>query len=156
MINVDLLIQQDGKTLMIWREDPWGEGWHVPGGIIRYGEAAERRLAKVSEAELGVPVNPAAAPCALLQLHNSGRGHFISLVYRCELNVDSAHFAAISSSARGMSGQARWLKGMPEFIYPAHDIYRPLIEPANEETSSFGLNSVLVFSDKIVGYENAA
>jgi hypothetical protein len=34
LINVDLLIQDDGRrTLLTWRSDRFfGPGWHVPGG----------------------------------------------------------------------------------------------------------------------------
>ena len=38
LINVDLLIQDEGRrTLLTWRDDEfYGAGWHIPGGIIRY------------------------------------------------------------------------------------------------------------------------
>ena len=43
LVNVDLLIKdENGRTLLSWRDDQYcGQGWHVPGGIIRFKEALE-------------------------------------------------------------------------------------------------------------------
>lgn len=40
MVNVDLLIKdEDGRTLLSWRNDQYaGKGWHLPGGIVRFKE----------------------------------------------------------------------------------------------------------------------
>lgn len=47
MINVDLLIKDEsGRTLLSWRDDYTGKGWHVPGGIIRYKEKIDTRIKK--------------------------------------------------------------------------------------------------------------
>ena len=46
--NVDLLITDSrGCVLLAWRKDEfYGEGWHIPGGCIRYGETMMERLHK--------------------------------------------------------------------------------------------------------------
>ena len=50
MVNVDLLIKDERKrTLLAWRNDALaGEGWHLPGGIIRFKEKIEERLPEIS------------------------------------------------------------------------------------------------------------
>src|SRR5262245_58107346 len=64
LINVDLLIQDGhGGTLLTWRDDEFfGSGWHVPGGIIRYKEAAADRIRACAREELGAEVSFEAVP----------------------------------------------------------------------------------------------
>ena len=46
LVNVDLLIRNDkGEILLSWRYDYRRSGWHIPGGIIRYKETFEQRIA---------------------------------------------------------------------------------------------------------------
>ena len=90
IVNVDLLIQDDRRrTLLTWRSDEtYGDGWHIPGGIIRYKETAEDRIRATAGRELGTQVEFDPEPIAVEQaLHpdRRERGHFISLLYRCRL-----------------------------------------------------------------------
>jgi hypothetical protein len=67
LINVDLLIQDDGgRTLLTWREDKFfGSGRHVPGGIVRYKEMTADRIRASAREELGAEVafENGPAPC---------------------------------------------------------------------------------------------
>jgi len=93
LVNVDLLIRDArGRTLLTWRSDRfYGPGWHVPGGIVRFREAAAERIRIVARRELGADVEFDASP---LLVHESihperrDRGHFISLLYKCRLATD--------------------------------------------------------------------
>jgi ADP-ribose pyrophosphatase YjhB (NUDIX family) len=90
LINVDLLIQDDGgRTLLTWRNDRFfGPGWHVPGGIIRHKEAAADRIHTVARQELGAAVTFDPAPILVHENIRSewrDRGHAVSLLYRCRL-----------------------------------------------------------------------
>lgn len=90
LVNVDLLVQDDAKrTLLTWRSDRfYGPGWHVPGGVIRFQEAAADRIRAVAKRELGTAVDHDAAPVLVhenITLARRDRGHFISLLYRCRL-----------------------------------------------------------------------
>ncbi len=60
IINVDLLLKdENGRTLLSWRDDPHsGKGWHIPGGIIRFKETIEERINEVAKIEIGTPVKP--------------------------------------------------------------------------------------------------
>ena len=64
LINVDLLIQEDGgRTLLTWRDDEsFGQGWHIPGGIIRYKQTTAERIRACARQELGAEVTFDAAP----------------------------------------------------------------------------------------------
>ncbi len=89
IVNVDLLIiNEDGKVLVSWRnDDVCGTGWHIPGGIVRYKESFEQRIRKVAEAELGIfqfSKSPQLLEINEIFLPQDVRGHFISLLYQCD------------------------------------------------------------------------
>lgn len=127
MVNVDLLIQDgEGRTLLAWRDDIWsGKGWHLPGGIVRFQEKLERRIAKVAEIEVGHPVTFDPQPCAMHEIIDPAkttRGHFISLLYRCYLPPgflpDNRH------KTPNDPGFLQWFAGCPENLLSWHEIYR--------------------------------
>ena len=87
MANVDLLIKNKKKTLLIWRDDQYyGPGWHIPGGIIRFKETFSSRIHKVAESELDMSVTHSQAPITIKELfakNRNVRGHFITFLYEC-------------------------------------------------------------------------
>ena len=89
LINVDLLIQDDaGRTLLTWRDDQsFGQGWHIPGAIIRYQQTAADSIRSCARRELGAEVSFDAEPLLVSETIRPcrDRGHFISLLYRCRL-----------------------------------------------------------------------
>lgn len=127
MINVDLLVRDfRGRTLVAWRQDEFGTGWHIPGGIIRWRETFAARIAAVASAELHAEVEADPEPCRISQLLDSGRGHFISLLYRCELRTPIPADAFAPNENDAVPGQLYWGAEVPGQLYPAHDIYRDL------------------------------
>src|SRR5262249_21137771 len=121
MINVDLLVRDDaGRTLVAWREDQWGRGWHIPGGIIRFQERAHARIHEVARLELGVPVIAEEKPCDIVELLEHGRGHFISMLYRCTLKGTPK---AADAKSPPVPGLLTWTRGRPDPLYSAHEIY---------------------------------
>jgi ADP-ribose pyrophosphatase YjhB (NUDIX family) len=129
MINVDLLVRNDqGEHLLAWREDPYGQGWHIPGGIIRFNEPIAARIAAVAKEELFATVRHEEMPCDVRQFFHL-RGHFISLLYRCELaSPVSAGAAWWHSPARPTPGNLAWIRGMPQHIYSVHQGYRAWLD----------------------------
>jgi len=126
LINVDLLIQDDGgRTLLTWRDDEFfGAGWHVPGGIIRYKEMAADRIRACARAELGAEVAFNSAPVLVsenIRPHRS-RGHFISLLYQCRLltPLDQGRRA---DSSEPSAGTWRWHQGCPPDLLEAQAHY---------------------------------
>jgi len=90
LVSVDLLIADElGRTLLTWRDDKsYGPGWHLPGGIVRYGEKAAHRVHEVARLELGARVNFEPSPLSLQEIlkpNAKERGHIISMLYRCRL-----------------------------------------------------------------------
>jgi colanic acid biosynthesis protein WcaH len=132
LVNVDLLIKnRDGQTLMTWREDEfYGPGWHIPGGVIRFKEAAKHRIAEVAKSELGAVVRAEEHPLLVRELvapHRDVRGHFMSLLYRCEL-VSGPYDGLRRSAARPKHGEWEWLDGCPDQIIWQHEVYRAVID----------------------------
>lgn len=124
MINVDLLVRDDaGRTLLAWREEAYGTGWHIPGGIIRYREPMKNRITAVARLELGAMVEAEQDPCAVTEFCHTRRGHFISLMYRCSLTSELMIPSLIFREGRPQHGMISWIKGVPTELYPAHRVY---------------------------------
>lgn len=132
MINVDLLIHnKQGQTLLTWREDEFfPPGWHIPGGIIRYKETAHDRIRKVAASELGTGVHASEAPIAFNEIIMEPpwriRGHFISLLYRCEL-IGTPAAAEAADMASPRAGEWAWHSGCPNDLYKSQEVYRTFI-----------------------------
>lgn len=125
LINVDLLIKDDkGRTLLAWRNDKHcGEGWHLPGGIIRFKETMKERLEKVARKEIGVKVEFKPKPIAVNEiiLRPKTRGHFISFLYKCYL--PSSFVPGNKGLKETDVGYLEWHKSCPNNLIKAHKIY---------------------------------
>ena len=90
MINVDLLIKNKKKqTLLVWRKkgEKYKEGWHIPGGIIRFKETIRNRIRHTAKNELGSKVTYKKQPIFYNEIHlkQKNRSHFISLLFECKI-----------------------------------------------------------------------
>ena len=129
LVNVDLLIKdEDGRTLLSWRDDIHGTGWHIPGGIVRFKEKLETRVLKVAEREIGMPIKFDQKPLAFNQLicNLNTRGHFISILYKCFL---SKNFVIKNDGlTKKDQGYLKWHKNCPDNLIKSHnEIYRDYI-----------------------------
>jgi ADP-ribose pyrophosphatase YjhB (NUDIX family) len=128
LVNVDLLIQNDTKqTLLAWREDPIaGNGWHIPGGIIRFKETFSERIIKVAELEIGENniefENKPLEINEVIRKTGNTRGHFISMLYRCKL---SKNFKIDNKNLYEHDpGYLKWHSSCPKELLPLqHEIY---------------------------------
>ena len=132
MVNVDLLIKnQKGQTLLTWRADRFhGPAWHIPGGIIRFKEGIGDRIEKVAQSEIGCSVRFSIAPIDVRSLVNKERdvrGHFISLLYLCELQGEPNP----SIQANGLdpkAGEWAWHDMAPNNLIKVHEVFRQFID----------------------------
>lgn len=132
MINVDLLVKNaKNETLLTWREDEfYGPGWHVPGGIVRFKESVASRINAVARHELGAGVRFEQEALAMNEVMNATRdtrGHFISLLYACELSsaLDPAQECKAGCER---NGSWAWHARCPENLINVHGMYRKFID----------------------------
>ena len=122
MVNVDLLIKNEkGQTLLSWRNDKgYKQGWHIPGGIVRFKETLEKRIKKVAETEIGTTVKFDPDPIAVNQviINYKNRGNFISFLYKCFLP------AKFISKNAGLvpkdNGYLKWHQTCPKNLIKVH------------------------------------
>ena len=128
LINVDLLIKNaSNQTLLIWRQrgQKYKEGWHVPGGIIRYKDKIKNRIDAVAKNELNCQVIFEKNPIAINQvmLDQKNRGHLISLLYSCKL-IKSPNTDIYYSSGKPRVGEWSWHDKCPKNIIIPHKMYK--------------------------------
>lgn len=127
MVNVDLLIKDEkGRILLAWRDDKLsGRGWHIPGGIIRYKELFESRVEQVAINEIGTIVNYNPKPIDINQIiipNQNTRGHFISLLYDCQLSSD--YILPNKKKNESDAGFLKWYKNYPSNFLEVQKIYK--------------------------------
>lgn len=132
LINVDLLVKnKKGQVLLTWRDDRfYGPAWHIPGGIIRFKEKIEDRVEKVAQLELGASVRFSPEPIHIRGLINAERdvrGHFISLLFLCELVSDLPQERAYIKG-EPKSGEWAWHNGAPKDLLKVHEAFRKYID----------------------------
>jgi len=130
MVNVDLLVRDSsGRTLLAWRSDAFsGQGWHIPGGIIRFKEQLETRIQKVARQEIGTEVTFKPQPIAMHQLMHPTRhtrGHFLSLLFLCSVPAD--FIPSNRQRTAEASGYLQWHDSCPANLIDVHEVYRPYI-----------------------------
>ncbi|MFA7657994.1 MAG: NUDIX domain-containing protein [Candidatus Gastranaerophilaceae bacterium] len=127
LVNVDLLIQdENGRILFAWRDDKYcGQGWHLPGGILRHKETLEERLQKTALSEIGTEVDFDPVPLTFNQFISNElneRNHFISFLYKCSL---SATFVPDNKNLSTTdSGYLKWYASCPKNLLKHHEIYK--------------------------------
>lgn len=127
MICVDLLIKDEkGRLLLSWRDDFYDNGWHLPGGIIRYKERFETRIKKVAETEVGTEVKYDPVPLAINEFIREektiARGHFISFLYNCFLPSD---FIPNNKKLKKTDqGYLEWHKTCPPNLINSHKSFK--------------------------------
>ena len=131
MINVDLLIKNKKKqTLLVWRKkgEKYKEGWHIPGGIIRFKETIRNRIRHTAKNELGSKVTYKKQPIFYNEIHlkQKNRSHFISLLFECKIITGPRKdFQYIKGKPK--VGQWKWHDKCPKNLIKPHKNYRDFI-----------------------------
>ena len=129
LLSVDLFIRDNvSRTLLTWRDDnSYGPGWHVPGGIVRYGESLTKRVQEVARLELGARVEFEATPLSIAESVRPdmrNRGHTISMLYRCRLVTPLNEELRFHQEAPA-PGCWQWHSTCPENLIPEQRSYEP-------------------------------
>lgn len=124
--NVDLLVRDPARgVLLAWRDDSFGQGWHVPGSIIRHREEIGHRIAACARDEFGCEVAVDEGVAAVIQIFDD-RGHSVSLCYRATLRGPLGR-RLVGAEDRQAPGDLRWFKAAPPDLYPSHRVYREVM-----------------------------
>ncbi|MBS5571860.1 MAG: NUDIX hydrolase [Clostridiales bacterium] len=135
--NVDLWITDgENRVLLAWRKDLfYDEGWHIPGGCIRYGETMLERLHKTALKEIGSDVTVDPIPIAVRDvirppreglINPYERGHHLAVLYRCFLPENFK----IDNKGRkhGEDGYLRFFHKIPKNMLRIHDVYQDALQ----------------------------
>lgn len=128
--NVDLLITNDkGEILLSWRDDEYyGQGWHLPGGCIRFKETIEERIQKTALNEIGTEVITDSIPIAVKNMIMGDRegqpikrAHHVAMLIKCAL--PEGFVVDNKEKKEKDAGYLKWFDRIPEDILKVHDIY---------------------------------
>tara|TARA_B100001175_G_C19341630_1_gene557745 strand:+ start:101 stop:604 length:504 start_codon:yes stop_codon:yes gene_type:complete len=128
LVNVDLLIKnKKNQILLTWRQkgQVYPEGWHIPGGIIRYKEKFTNRIKEVAKNELNCKINFNDNPIEINQifLNQKNRGHFISLLFECKLITNPSKKIEYVKGNPNI-GEWMWHSKCPKELIIPHKIYK--------------------------------
>jgi len=132
LLNIDLLIKDEtNRTLLAWRDDEFaGEGWHLPGGIVRFKETLKDRVRQVVEIEIDAPVEVDLIPIAhheVILSHNT-RGHAYSVLYKGSLKAEQLSQSWYQRNLRPTQvGYLEWHASCPNSLIDVHEMYRKYI-----------------------------
>ncbi len=131
--NVDLLITDEKERILLsWRDDPYfGQGWHIPGGCVRFGETMEQRIQATALSELGCEVEFDPEPITVRDvlreprkelLNPDERGHHITVLFHCSLpkGVGIYNHGRLETEP----GYLKWFSQLPDNLLSVHDSYR--------------------------------
>lgn len=134
IVNVDLLVTNEKQQILLsWRNDPHsGNGWHIPGGCIRFKEKMEERIQKTAQEEFGTPVQTIGEPIQVFEIFSDEyregvidqceRAHFITLVYHCRFLKE---FQLEQGNRKpGEPGYLQWFDTLPDDLLTVQSCYR--------------------------------
>lgn len=83
--TVDIIIEVDGKIVLIERQNP-PHGWAFPGGFVDYGESLEHAAIREAKEETGLDVELICLLGCYSDPKRDARGHTISSVFVAKAN----------------------------------------------------------------------
>jgi 8-oxo-dGTP diphosphatase len=111
ILSACMIIEQDGKVLLIDRSD--GLGYTIPGGVVRYRETAEQCLLREVSEETGYTVTIDGLIGVYSALKRDPRFRAVSIAYKGSI---------VSGSIRGSGeGEACWCEPSEVFGHMAFD-----------------------------------
>lgn len=81
--TVDIIIEQDGRIILIKRKNP-PHGWALPGGFVDYGESLEAAAQREAKEETGLELGPLQLLGCYSAPDRDPRMHTITTVFYAE------------------------------------------------------------------------
>ena len=115
---LDFIIVKDGKILLSKRViEPYAGYWHLPGGMVRFGESIKEASERIIKTELGVN---------LLDERLVGFMEFPDEINRNGVHIHSISLAFLTKLADGkmngseQSEEVELFESLPEKTHPIH------------------------------------
>ena len=89
LLSAGIIIEQDGKILLIDRSD--GLGYTVPGGIVRYRETVEQCVLREAHEETGYSVKITGLVGVYSRLDRDPRFRAVAIAYKGSIIDGSPH-----------------------------------------------------------------
>ena len=102
-----VVFNSKGEMLLTWRQDQWWNGWHIPGGLMRFKETFQERLNNTAKKELGAGIKSFKF-LFVENYYTELRGHSVSCVFLCKLTRPPK--------------QGKFFKTMPKDLIKQHKI----------------------------------
>lgn len=112
---IELVIVQNGKVLLTWRDDKFFCGWHTPGTYLEQKETWQNAAQRCADREIKARVDV----IRVIDTHNhpeSPRFHDVSVLLLC--------------SIVGEPQTGQWFSECPADLIPVHKKYWPAIDSA--------------------------
>jgi len=130
LVNVDLLIKDtQGRTLLTWRDDFCGRGWHIPGGIVRVRESLITRVKLVAITEMGAGVDVDPVPLMfneIIHRRRVNRVHHIAFLFSCRLRKPPAE-PLRCTSGKPKPNQWKWHDRAPRNLVTVQRVYKSFL-----------------------------
>ncbi len=111
--SIELILIQDKKIYLTYREDGWFKGWHTPGGYIRPREGVKEGAQRIANAEaLGIKVVNTEIITGFSAVDNP-RFHDVPLL--------------VLTSFEGEPSGGRWFEDFPPDFIEVQQRYIPAI-----------------------------
>ena len=120
-VGVAVIIERDGKVLLIKRKNAHGAGtWAVPGGHLEFGETPEACAMRETREEVGIAISHVRFAAITNDLFSQEGKHYITIWMRASSSKGEPIIAAAREVAE--VGWFGW-KDLPEPLFlPLHNL----------------------------------
>lgn len=115
-VSIELVIVQNGKVLLTYRDDACFNGWHTPGSHINPRETFQAAAQRCASRELGEVKVRVVRDIGCVNHSESKRFHGCSVLVLCEL-------------VEGKPNRGEWFNECPSDLIPDHLEFWPKIIP---------------------------
>lgn len=127
--STELVVVENGKVLLTWREFEGTAGWHTPGSYVNPRESWQDTVSRIAKREIGADVT-FECPLYTFNNHENPRFHDLTVLAQCRLTSTPEKGQHDPSTGTPTQGEYAWFSEKPDNILPVHDKYWDPIEAA--------------------------
>jgi len=133
IINVDLIVIDNNRRILLsYRDDDNCKGWHIPGRILRFKESLNEAIIRCALLELGeVPYCTTFIDFIEFINDTETRGHFMSFAYQVSMDLNYDCNIYNTGKSETSNGFLKWFSEWPEDLIEGHKIYKRILNEKN-------------------------